>query len=183
MSPDKRRTTSKSKQLKKSEFANPAAWLQDVLQRNRKFGKGGSYAVCSAHPQVIAAAIQQSIGDHSVLHLESTSSQVNQFGGYIGRTPRQFAEDVRSAAEAAGLPPERLLFGGDHLGPFPWKHEPSSTALDKARGLVRECVLAGYVKIHLDASMPCADDRDAEFTEATIAERAAMLCQVAEKAN
>src|SRR5579885_25682 len=113
MSRDKRRTTSKSKQLKNSEFANPAGWLQDVLQRNRQTGKGGSYAVCSAHPQVIAAAIQQSIEDRTVLHLEATSSQVNQFGGYIGRTPSQFAKDVRSVAQAAGLPPERLLFGGD----------------------------------------------------------------------
>ncbi len=176
------RTGSKAKQVRNSDFADPASWLQDVLRRNRRSGKRGSYAVCSAHPHVIAAAIQQSLEDDSFLHLESTSSQVNQFGGYIGQTPQQFAQDVRSAAQSSGLHPERVLFGGDHLGPFPWKHEPSSTALEKAGGLVRDCVLAGYVKIHLDASMPCADDQIAAFTEDTVAERAAMLCQVAEKA-
>ncbi len=152
-----------------------------MLRHNRQSGRGGSYAVCSAHPQVIAAAIERSIEDDSLLHLESTSSQVNQFGGYIGQTPRQFADAVRSAAQSAGLHPEHVLFGGDHLGPFPWRHEASSSAMQKAGELVRECVLAGYVKIHLDASMPCADDRAAEFSEETIAGRAATLCQVAEK--
>src|SRR5690349_18633343 len=58
---------------------SPGARLQDVLLRNRQSGKGGVYAVCSAHPDVIAASIQQAIADDSVLHVESTSSQVNQF--------------------------------------------------------------------------------------------------------
>jgi len=114
--------------------------------------------------------------------VESTSSQVNQFGGYIGQTPRQFAHNVRSSAQSAGLPPERVLLGGDHLGPFPWRHEASSSALEKASALVRDCVLAGYLKIHLDASMPCADDGTGNFAEETVAERAALLCQAAEKA-
>jgi D-tagatose-1,6-bisphosphate aldolase subunit GatZ/KbaZ len=161
---------------------DPSAGLQEELRRNRQSGKGGVYAVCSAHPQVIAAAIQQSIADGSVLHVESTSSQVNQFGGYTGQTPHQFAHYVRSAAQEAGLSPQGVLLGGDHLGPFPWRQEASSCALQKASELVRECVLAGYVKIHLDASMPCADDRTADFAEQTVAERAALLCEAAEKA-
>jgi D-tagatose-1,6-bisphosphate aldolase subunit GatZ/KbaZ len=161
---------------------DPSAGLQDVLRHNRRSGKGGVYAVCSAHPHVIGAAIRQSIEDHSVLHVESTSSQVNQFGGYTGQSPQQFAHYVRSAAQNAGLSPQRVLLGGDHLGPFPWRHEASSSALRKASELVRECVLAGYVKIHLDASMPCADDRTTDVAEQTVAERAAWLCEAAEKA-
>jgi D-tagatose-1,6-bisphosphate aldolase subunit GatZ/KbaZ len=46
--------------------------------------------------------------------------------------------------------------------------------------LVRACVLAGYTKIHLDASMPCADDDLNGPDEKTIAKRAAILCRVAE---
>jgi len=46
--------------------------------------------------------------------------------------------------------------------------------------LVRDCVEAGYQKIHLDASMACADDT--KLTEEIVAERAAMLCQSAEDA-
>lgn len=113
--------------------------------------------------------------------MESTSSQVNQFGGYIGQTPQRFSEWVRGAAHVAGLPAERVLLGGDHLGPFPWRGEPAHSALEKACELVRSCVLSGYQKIHLDASMPCADDGDS-VDENAIASRAAILCQAAENA-
>ncbi len=138
--------------------------------------------MCSAHPAVIEAAVQQSLEDGSVLLVESTSSQVNQFGGYTGLTPSEFAEFVHSAARSAGLPAERVLLGGDHVGPFPWRHEASVSALRKARALVHDCVVAGYQKIHLDASMPCGDDEKGSLTERTVADRAAILCQAAEEA-
>lgn len=158
------------------------ARLQDVLRRNRKSGQGGVYAVCSAHPQVVQAAIQQAIEDGSALHVESTSSQVNQFGGYTGQTPQSFSDWIRGAAQRAGLPADRVLLGGDHLGPFPWRGESADSALEKACELVRACVLSGYQKIHLDASMSCADDVSAGLDEQTVAERAAILCQAAENA-
>jgi len=154
--------------------------LQFVLRENRRSGKGGTYAVCSAHGAVIQAAIQQSIADESLLHVESTSSQVNQFGGYTSMAPGQFADWIRSSAKKAGLAEDRILLGGDHLGPFPWRKEASSKALEKACALVRDCVAAGYQKIHLDASMACADDPAPALPEQTIAARAALLCQVAE---
>ena len=158
--------------------------LHNMLRGNCQTGRGGTYAVCSAHPAVIDAAIQQALADRSFLHVESTSSQVNQFGGYTGTTPSQFAHWIHSAAAKAGVPADRVLLGGDHLGPFPWRNEKSSSALEKARALVRDCVTAGYQKVHLDASMACADDDPkAGVPERTIAERAAMLCQAAEEAH
>jgi D-tagatose-1,6-bisphosphate aldolase subunit GatZ/KbaZ len=160
---------------------NASAHLRDLLINNRLSGKGGSYAVCSAHPWVIDAAIQRAIADDSFLHIESTSSQVNQQGGYSGQTPSQFAEFVHAAARRRGLPEDRILLGGDHLGPFPWRTETSHSALDKARELARACVLAGYQKIHLDASMACADDAKV-LSEQTVAQRAAVLCEAAEEA-
>ncbi len=160
---------------------NASASLQDLLAHNRLSGKGGVYAVCSAHPWVIDAAIQQAMEDDSFLHVESTSSQVNQLGGYSGKTPSQFADFVHSAARRMGLPEDRILLGGDHLGPFPWRNETSNSALSKARELARACVLAGYRKIHLDASMACADDAEV-LSEQIVAQRAAMLCQAAEEA-
>jgi D-tagatose-1,6-bisphosphate aldolase subunit GatZ/KbaZ len=160
---------------------DPCTDFQDVLRRNWRSGSGGVYAVCSAHPQVIDAAIRQSIDDESVFHVESTSSQVNQFGGYSRQTPEEFAHFVKGAAQHAGLPPERVLLGGDHLGPFPWRNEAADSAMKKACELVRQCVLAGYQKIHLDASMPCAGD--VELSEHVIAERAAVLCDAAEQAS
>jgi D-tagatose-1,6-bisphosphate aldolase subunit GatZ/KbaZ len=162
---------------------NASRRLQNIVHRNRKGVRAGVYAVCSAHPSVIAAAIQQAIEDESILLVESTSSQVNQFGGYTGQTPDQFANFVHAAAARAGLPNERVLLGGDHLGPYPWRGEASDAALVKACELVRGCVLAGYGKIHLDASMACADDRDAGPDERTVAQRAAILCRAAENAH
>ncbi len=139
--------------------------------------------MCSGHPAVIEAAVQHALEDGSVLLVESTSSQVNQFGGYTGITPIQFARLLHSVARSAGLPEERILLGGDHLGPFPWRQEASASALSKACTLVHDCVVAGYQKIHLDASMPCGDDRKESFTERTIADRASILCQAAEAAS
>jgi D-tagatose-1,6-bisphosphate aldolase subunit GatZ/KbaZ len=156
--------------------------LQEIIRRNRNGEKAGVYAVCSAHPSVIATAVQQALHDESVLHIESTSSQVNQFGGYTGQTPSQFAAFVHSAAQRAGLPPDRVLLGGDHLGPYPWRAQPSAAAMQNACELVRACVLAGYNKIHLDASMACADDHGSGPDENTVAHRAAMLCRAAENA-
>jgi D-tagatose-1,6-bisphosphate aldolase subunit GatZ/KbaZ len=154
--------------------------LQELVRRNRRGEKVGVYAVCSANPSVIAAAVQQAVEDESVLHVESTSSQVNQWGGYTGQTPIQFAEFVHAAAQKAGLSQDRVLLGGDHLGPYPWRDQPSKVAMQNACELVRACVLAGYKKIHLDASMACADDSAGGPDEHTVAQRAAILCRAAE---
>ncbi|HLK34501.1 MAG TPA: class II D-tagatose-bisphosphate aldolase, non-catalytic subunit [Terriglobales bacterium] len=154
--------------------------LRALVTRNRRGEAVGVYAVCSAHPWVIDAAIQQAREDGSVLHVESTSSQVNQLGGYSGQTPQQFAAWLHKKAEEAGVAHDQILIGGDHLGPFPWRNSPAAEALSQARELVRACVLAGYSKIHLDTSMACADDQSLD--EETVAQRAAALCQSAEEA-
>jgi D-tagatose-1,6-bisphosphate aldolase subunit GatZ/KbaZ len=161
---------------------NASERLREVILRNRRSEKVGVYAVCSAHPSVIAASVQQAAKDDTVLHVESTSSQVNQSGGYSGQTPSQFARFVHSAAQHAGLPQERVLLGGDHLGPYPWRGQSSEVAMASACELVRASVLAGYNKIHLDASMACADDSKHGLDESTIAQRAAFLCRAAENA-
>jgi len=38
---------------------NASEQLQEIIRRNRRSEKVGVYAVCSAHPSVIAAAVQQ----------------------------------------------------------------------------------------------------------------------------
>ena len=166
----------------KPQPKNASERLPEIISRNRRSEQVGVYAVCSAHPSVIAAAVQQAVEDESVLHVESTSSQVNHLGGYTGQTPSQFAKFVQSAAQHAGLPRDRVLLGGDHLGPYPWREQPLEVALHNACELVRSCVLAGYKKIHLDASMACADDATSGPDQRTIAQRAAILCRAAESA-
>ena len=172
--------STKNKNLAESQHAGGR--LQDIVRRNRSSEALGLYAVCSAHPQVIAASAREAHENGSVLHVESTSSQVNQFGGYTGQNPEQFAGFVRSVAWDAGLSDDQVLLGGDHLGPFPWRSESASVAMDKACALVRACVLAGYQKIHLDASMACADDPKPGLDERAVADRAAVLCETAENA-
>ncbi|GAC1682515.1 MAG: tagatose-bisphosphate aldolase subunit KbaZ [Candidatus Acidiferrum sp.] len=124
--------------------------------------------------------------DHSLICIESTANQVNQFGGYTGQKPSDFAEFVRELAISADFPPTRVVLGGDHLGPLVWRHEPSQAAMTKARHLVESCVRAGYTKIHLDASMHCADDtgdRLCPLGDEIVSARAADLCQAAEQAH
>jgi len=157
-------------------------WLQTVVERNRRQEPAGIYSVCSANVWVLQAAMSQALADQAVLSVESTSNQVNQFGGYTGLTPVQFEEFVRSIARRVGFPEQRLLLGSDHLGPYPWRNEPSGTALEKACELVRASVSAGYTKIHLDASMACADDApDEPLDPEVIAQRAAAIGRVAER--
>jgi len=155
--------------------------LRPIVLANRRGEPVGAYSVCSAHPWVLSAALAQAQQDGGFALIESTSNQVNQEGGYTGQTPAAFAASLRDLAARAGLEPDRVLLGGDHLGPYPWRRRPAEEAMEQACRLVRDCVLAGYVKIHLDASMPCEDDGAAIDPELA-AERAARLCEAAEGA-
>ncbi len=146
----------------------------------------GLYSICSANRFVLDAGISQARLDGTILSVESTSNQVNQFGGYSGMTPAEFARFVRRVALDMGFPTGKITLGGDHLGPHVWRREPASVAMAKACELVRSCVLAGYVKIHLDTSMRCADDPGEEGStlgEEKVTERAAELCRAAEEAR
>jgi D-tagatose-1,6-bisphosphate aldolase subunit GatZ/KbaZ len=126
----------------------------------------------------------QAKDDDSLIIIESTSNQVDQFGGYTGMTPPQFVSYLRGIARSAGFSPERLLLGGDHLGPNAWQNEAAPEAMKKARDLVKAYVQAGYRKIHLDASMFCADDagdRRKPMPDAVVAKRVVELCGACEE--
>jgi D-tagatose-1,6-bisphosphate aldolase subunit GatZ/KbaZ len=137
--------------------------------------------VCSAHPWVIRAAAEQAAADGSLLLIEATSNQVNQFGGYTGIRPAEFRDFVREHVAAAGVGAERLILGGDHLGPNPWRTLPAAEAMERAQVMVAEYASAGFGKIHLDASMACAGDPE-RLSDEIVAERAALLCKAAEAA-
>jgi D-tagatose-1,6-bisphosphate aldolase subunit GatZ/KbaZ len=159
--------------------------LLEMVRAQKRSEPRGIWSVCSANPFVLEASLEQARADESALLVESTSNQVNPEGGYTGQTPADFARALAATAERAGFPLDRLILGGDHLGPFPWQGEPAASALAKSRELVRQCVLAGYEKIHLDASMACADDpggAGGPLDERTVAERTADLAAVAEAA-
>ena len=156
--------------------------VAELVGRHRDGAPVGIYSVCSAHPHVLQASFAQCKRDDSVLLIEATCNQVNQYGGYTGMKPRDFAIYCKDAARSAGLPVERLILGGDHLGPAVWTSEPAESAMEKACELVQRYVEAGFTKIHLDASMSCKGDPE-PLPDALVAERAAQLCAAAESAE
>ena len=155
--------------------------LQRHLARQRQGVAVGIYSVCSAHPWVIRAAAEQAAADGSLLLVEATSNQVNQFGGYTGMHPAAFRRFVQEHIAAAGVGAERLILGGDHLGPNPWRALPSAEAMERAETMVAEYARAGFGKIHLDASMACGGDPE-RLSDEVVAGRAARLCRAAESA-
>ncbi|WP_448551117.1 D-tagatose-bisphosphate aldolase, class II, non-catalytic subunit [Thalassotalea montiporae] len=154
--------------------------IRDIVSANRNGQACGIYSVCSAHPMVIEAAIEQAKQDNTPLLIEATANQVNQFGGYTGMLPADFMAFVGAIADKLDYPREQLILGGDHLGPVCWVNEPAEQAMNKADALIASYVAAGFKKIHLDTSMPCADD-PTNLPDVTVALRAARLCAIAEQ--
>ncbi|MFD1723049.1 D-tagatose-bisphosphate aldolase, class II, non-catalytic subunit [Amnibacterium endophyticum] len=139
----------------------------------------GITSVCSAHPLVLAAAMREAAASGSVLLVEATSNQVDQFGGYTGMRPADFRDLVHRIADDEGFPRDAIVLGGDHLGPNTWQGEPEGPAMEKAEDLVRAYAAAGYRKIHLDCSMPLAGDAT-PLPDGVVAGRAARLLAAAE---
>jgi D-tagatose-1,6-bisphosphate aldolase subunit GatZ/KbaZ len=144
-------------------------------------GAAGVTSVCSAHPMVIEAALLHGARVGRRVLIEATCNQVNQEGGYTGMTPADFRDFVETIATKVGFDPARVILGGDHLGPNPWKHLPAEEAMQRARTMIDAYVRSGFTKLHLDASMGCAGESAALPDEVT-AERAARLAEVAEAA-
>lgn len=151
------------------------------MVRQHKAGKtNGIYAVCSAHPLVLEAAIRYASANQTPLLIEATSNQVDQFGGYTGMTPADFRGFVCQLADSLNFPQDALILGGDHLGPNRWQNLPAAQAMANADDLIKSYVAAGFKKIHLDCSMSCHDD-PIPLTDDIVAERAARLAKVAEE--
>lgn len=154
--------------------------LTEMVKQHKRDGQSGIYAVCSAHPLVLEAALRFASDTGGPLLIEATSNQVDQFGGYTGMTPKDFYHFIFNLARKCHFPPERLIAGGDHLGPNRWQHLSADEAMTHAEELIRQYVAAGFVKIHLDCSMSCEGD-PVPLTDAIVAERAARLAKVAEE--
>lgn len=157
-------------------------FLDEILAAQKRGVARGIPAVCSSHPYVIKQALRVSRMYGMPPLIEATCNQVNQFGGYTGMRPMDFASHVRSLAGELGLPFEHIILGGDHLGPSVWQEEPAGPAMEKAEGLVREFVKAGFTKVHLDCSMRLADDPPGALDVDVSAARTARLAKAAEEA-
>ncbi|WP_338763239.1 D-tagatose-bisphosphate aldolase, class II, non-catalytic subunit [Massilia sp. METH4] len=156
-------------------------YMLNLVRRHKAGEPVGIHAVCSAHPLVIEAAMEVAAAAGQPVLIEATSNQVNQDGGYTGMTPGAFHAFVHGIADRVGLARERVLLGGDHLGPNAWQDQSAGEAMAKADVLIEQYVTAGFRKIHLDCSMSCAGD-PVPLRDDVVAARAARLCTVAERA-
>lgn len=153
--------------------------LTSLRSRRDRGETYGITSVCSAHPDVIRAALILGRDIDQPVLIEATCNQVNQDGGYTGMTPAIFRTFVGEIASSVGFNTESLILGGDHLGPNPWKHLPATDAMIKAREMVAAYASAGFSKLHLDCSMGCSGEPEA-LEDEIVARRAAQLAAVAE---
>ena len=151
--------------------------LRDIIARNRAGTGAAIPSACTAHPDAIRASLALAQLRDRTIVIEATSNQVNQDGGYTGITPDGFIGFVHDIADQNGVDRERIIFGGDHLGPQAWRSLPAEAAMEKARVLVRDYVAAGFGKIHLDCSEGCAGE-PAQLSDDQTAQRSADLARI-----
>lgn len=151
--------------------------LCEILFGSKK--QEGIFSVCTANPVVIRSALRLAKEEGFTLAVEATANQVDQFGGYTGMRPADYAAMVEAIAADEGVLADRYILGGDHLGPLTRCGEPEEKAMPFAKELVRQYVLAGFTKIHLDTSMRLAsDDQQIPLDVRVCARRGADLAEV-----
>ena len=154
-----------------------------VLQSQKEGKQLGIYSACTGNALVLEACMRHAVDTDTVLLIEATANQVDQYGGYTGMKPADFMTMIRKLSEKTGLPMSRIILGGDHLGPLTFAHLPEEEAMKEAAELIRQYVMAGFTKIHIDTSMKVAsDDPDVRLSDETISRRGAELAVVAEQA-
>src|ERR1017187_6273371 len=107
-------------------------YLTQLAKEYSQGGRRGIYSVCSAHPCVLEAAFGHALDREGPLLIEATCNQENQFGGYTGMTPGAFRRMAEALADRVGFPRQRLILGGDHLGPHPWTQLSAGQAMKNA---------------------------------------------------
>ncbi|MEG1003516.1 class II D-tagatose-bisphosphate aldolase, non-catalytic subunit [Clostridium sp.] len=157
--------------------------ISNIVKRYKNGEEVGIFSVCCSNQYVIEAAMERLKDTSMHLLIESTANQVDQFGGYTGMKPKDYINYIYDLAEKNEFPKERIILGGDHLGPLTWTDLDEENAMENSKNLIREYVLAGFTKIHIDTSMMIKGDLErGDFGDEVIAKRAAILCKVAEDA-
>jgi D-tagatose-1,6-bisphosphate aldolase subunit GatZ/KbaZ len=163
---------------------NTKNYFKNLIKNQKQGNPKGIYSVCSTNRYVLEAAFEKAKDYNDPVLIESTCNQVNQYGGYTGMTPMDFKNYVFGVADYMKFPIDRIILGGDHLGPFPFKDEKSNSAIEKAHNMVKEYIKSGFGKIHIDPSMKLADDcknGNAPLDKDIIAKRCVDLIKTSEE--
>lgn len=157
--------------------------LLQIVEKQKQGQAVGIYSACTANEYVLRACLQRAKETNSYCLIEATANQVDQYGGYTGMKPADFKRFVEKLAEKENISMDRVILGGDHLGPLTFAHLNEEEAMKEAKTLVHDYVRAGFSKIHIDTSMKVKDDDpNTRLTDETIARRGAILASVCEQA-
>lgn len=157
--------------------------IKEIIAKRQLGINEGIPSFCTANDIVIETILEYAKNFNDYVLIEATPNQVNQFGGYANMTPYDFVDYVYEIADEIGFSKDNILLGADHFGPLVWADKPEDEAMENAKELVRQAVLAGYTKIHLDTSMKLgSDDVNVKLSDDVIAKRGVELYQVCEDA-
>lgn len=157
--------------------------LLKMIELQKQGQAVGIYSACTANEYVLRACIQRAKETNSYCLIEATANQVDQYGGYTGMKPKDFKQFVERLAKLEDYPIDKIILGGDHLGPLTFAHLNEEEAMKEAKTLVHDYVKAGFSKIHIDTSMKVKDDDpNTRLTDETISRRGVTLAKVCEEA-
>ncbi len=141
------------------------------------------FSVTVANEFVIRVCMEHAKRNGRMFMAEASVNQVDQFGGYTGMKPKDFANMIEAIAKDVGIDPAQVIMSGDHLGPFTMQNKNEAEAMEYSKELVRQYVEAGFRKIHLDTSMRLeSDPQDQPLDDAVSTRRAVELAKISEDA-
>jgi len=157
--------------------------LLKIIELQKAGQAVGIYSACTANEYVLRACIQKAKQTDSYVLIEATANQVDQYGGYTGMKPNDFVKFVKELVQKEDYSFDKVILGGDHLGPLTFAKYDENEAMEKAKVLVHDYVKAGFSKIHIDTSMKVnSDDLSVRLSDEIIANRGAILAKVCEEA-
>ncbi len=155
-----------------------------IASEKEKGNPSGITSICSANRFVVESSLRHAKSLDTFVLIEATSNQVDQYGGYTGMTPDQFRNYIYDIAASLEFSTDKIILGGDHLGPNVWQNESSESAMKKAEEQIAAYVKADFRKIHLDTSFSLGDDDKIECKKLApeiSTKRAARLCKISER--
>ena len=92
--------------------------IRKMIEKRKKGIFCALPSYCSANELVIEAIMEEAGRNDDFVLIEATANQVNQYGGYTGMQAADFVAYINEIADRVGFDKERLMLGGDHLGPL-----------------------------------------------------------------
>ena len=107
--------------------------LRQIVKKQKSGIAQGICSICSANRFVFQAALEHGRKHGTVVLIESTSNQVNQYGGYTGMTPQDFIDLATSTAREVQFSLERLILAETIWAPI---HGKMSLPVRRCKRLV-----------------------------------------------